>query len=44
MKLERLGLDFLKINNDDSCLNEEDKEMLAKLDHKDSIKMNIEDS
>ena len=43
-KMLKAFLDFLKINNDDSCLNEEDKEMLAKLDHKDSIKMNIEDS
>ena len=37
-------LDFCKINNDDACLNEEDKEMLSKLDNKDSNKMNIEDN
>ena len=43
-KMLKSFLDFLKINNDDTCLNEEDKEMLSKLDNKDSNKMNIEDN
>ena len=41
-KMLKSFLDFLKINSDDTCLNEEDKEMLAKIEDKDSIKMNIE--
>ena len=43
-KMLKAFLDFCKINNDDACLNEEDKEMLSKLDNKDSNKMNIEDN
>ena len=41
-KMLKSFLDFLKINSHDTCLNEEDKEMLAKIEDKDSIKMNIE--
>ncbi len=41
-KMLKSFLDFLKINNDDTCLNEEDRAMLAKIEDKDSIKMNIE--
>ena len=41
-KMLKSFLDFLKINSDDTCLNDEDKEMLAKIEDKDSIKMNIE--
>ena len=41
-KMLKSFLDFLKINSDDTCLNEEDKAMLAKIEDKDSIKMNIE--
>ena len=43
-KMLKAFLEFCKINNDDACLNEEDKEMLSKLDNKDSNKMNIEDN
>ena len=43
-KMLKAFLDFCKINNDDACLNEEDKEMLSKLDNKHSNKMNIEDN
>ena len=41
-KMLKSFLDFLKINKDDTCLNEEDREMLSKIEDKDSIKMNIE--
>ena len=41
-KMLKSFLDFLKINNDDTCLNEEDRAMLAKIEDKDSIKMNID--
>ena len=41
-KMLKSFLDFLKINSDDTCLNDEDKAMLAKIEDKDSIKMNIE--
>ena len=41
-KMLKSFLDFLKINNDDNNLNEEDRAMLAKIEDKDSIKMNIE--
>ena len=41
-KMLKSFLDFLKINSDDTCLNEEDRAMLAKIEDKDSIKMNIE--
>ena len=43
-KMLKAFLDFCKINNDDACLNEEDKEMLSKLDNKEPNKMNIEDN
>ena len=41
-KMLKSFLDFLKINSDDTCLNDEDKAMLEKIEDKDSIKMNIE--
>ena len=34
-KMLKSFLDFLKISYDDSCLNDNDKEMLAKIDNKD---------
>ena len=41
-KMFKAFLDFLKINDKDICLNEEDEEILSKVDDKNSIKMNIE--
>ena len=41
-KMLKAFLDFTKINNDDTCLNEKDKEMLDKLENKEQEKMDIE--
>ena len=41
-KMLKAFLDFSKIDYNDTCLTEEDREILAKIDDKDSAKMNIE--
>ena len=41
-KMLKAFLDFTKINNDDTCLNEKDKAMLDKLENKEQEKMDIE--
>ena len=43
-KMLKVFLEFCKINNDDTCLNEEDREILSKLDNKDPNKMNVEEN
>ena len=42
-KMLKAFLEFCKINNDDNCLKEEDREILCKLDSKDPNKMNVEE-
>ena len=43
-KMLKAFLEFCKINNDDNCLKEEDREILSKLDNKDPNKMNVEEN
>ena len=43
-KMLKAFLDFCKINNDDNCLKEDDREILSKLDNKDPNKMNVEEN
>ena len=41
-KMLKAFLNFTKINTDDTCLNEKDKEMLDNLENKEQEKMDIE--
>ena len=43
-KMLKAFLDFCKINNDDNCLKDDDREILSKLDSKDPNKMNVEEN
>ena len=43
-KMLKAFLEFCKINSDDNCLKEEDREILSKLDNKDPNKMNVEEN